>query len=270
MSRDDSLAGRRCLIPYRWLRCPRSKRLIQSRVLTARGDGGQPVVEVAHEALFRVWGLLAGWLEADADFLLWKKRLQTALREWQRTAQDDGALLRGAQLAEALEWMGKRQADVSAVEQEFIEGSVGLSRRDRAALEFREWKARLEAGRALYERSFALSDQSRFQSAAACLLRAVEIAPSGAAPAGYEAHPGSSNWASESWTRYRYLDAQRAHMTGRFTGHQGPVTCVSLSADGNTAISGGLDGSVRLWNPRTAKEIRVLVTDEGSPCRVWR
>jgi WD40 repeat protein len=242
---------------------PAIQRLIQSRVLTARGDGNHSLVEVAHEALFRTWGLLAGWLEADAEFLQWNKRLQTSLGEWQRTAQDDGALLRGAQLAEALEWLKERPTDVGEVNKEFIEASVSLMRRDREALEFREWKAKLEAGRALYERSFALSDQARYQSAAACVLRAVEIAPLGSAPAGYGSAPGSANWASESWTRYRYLDTQRGHMAGRLVGHERAVTSVAVSADGSLAVSGGLDGSVRRWNLKEAKDGDVLISSDA-------
>jgi WD40 repeat protein len=39
-----------------------------------------------------------------------------------------------------------------------------------------------------------------------------------------------------------------------FTGHTGTVHTVSLSPDGKTAISGGADGTVRLWDTNTGTE----------------
>jgi serine/threonine protein kinase len=39
-----------------------------------------------------------------------------------------------------------------------------------------------------------------------------------------------------------------------FEGHTGTVTCVSLSPDGSLALSGGADGTVRVWDSATGKE----------------
>ena len=64
-------------------------------VVTGRDAAGLETVEVVHEALIRGWGQLQPWLEADRAFRAWKERLRAALRQWQRTEQDAGALLRG-------------------------------------------------------------------------------------------------------------------------------------------------------------------------------
>jgi hypothetical protein len=45
---------------------------------------------------------------------------------------------------------------------------------------------------------------------------------------------------------------------GSFLGHTGPVTCVAFSADGETALSGSADRTVRLWRVRRCEQIRVL------------
>jgi WD40 repeat protein len=41
-----------------------------------------------------------------------------------------------------------------------------------------------------------------------------------------------------------------------FTGHDGAVSCVALSPDGRRAISGGDDGTLRLWDLTSGKEVR--------------
>jgi WD40 repeat protein len=43
-----------------------------------------------------------------------------------------------------------------------------------------------------------------------------------------------------------------------FIGHTDTVKCVALSADGRRAISGGEDGTIRIWDVESGKEIRSL------------
>ena len=46
----------------------------------------------------------------------------------------------------------------------------------------------------------------------------------------------------------------------RFEGHRGPVTCSTFSADCDLALSGGADGTVRLWD---LKALGALARFEG-------
>ncbi|WP_288928467.1 toll/interleukin-1 receptor domain-containing protein, partial [uncultured Maritimibacter sp.] len=91
----------------------------------------EPVIEVAHEALFRVWPRLAGWLEEERDFLAGKTRLDQALADW--TAQEDDiarakALLTGVMLDRARDWLLAHPARFSGTERDFILRSEAAER----------------------------------------------------------------------------------------------------------------------------------------------
>jgi hypothetical protein len=74
-------------------------------VVTGREEAtGEPTVEIVHEALISQWERLRSWTEADRAFRSWQERLRGAMHRWEVSGRDDGALLRGALLAEASRW----------------------------------------------------------------------------------------------------------------------------------------------------------------------
>ena len=80
-----------------------AKRLVQAfidaRLLVAsRGEDGQPVVEVAHEALFTAWKTLRDWLDKHREQLKAGQDLEEAAREWQALGKRGSALASGARL----------------------------------------------------------------------------------------------------------------------------------------------------------------------------
>lgn len=106
------------------------KQLADARlVVTNRNADGQETVEVVHEALIRNWGQLREWMETDRIFRAWQDRLRGAMHEWEETKRDEGALLRGALLAEAEEKLQERREELSIAEQEFIQQSIALRER---------------------------------------------------------------------------------------------------------------------------------------------
>jgi WD40 repeat protein len=109
-----------------------------------------PTVEVAHEALIREWGRLRRWLDEDRELLLWQQRLRAGLHQWEASEQDEGALLRGAPLAEAENWFNHRQVDLSEAERNFIQASIDL-REQRAAEREARRQRELEAAQKLAE-----------------------------------------------------------------------------------------------------------------------
>lgn len=103
---------------HEWL-----ERFVTARLLVSRGDEATRTLEVAHEALFSSWELLHTWLTEKRGFLLWRERLRGGVAEWRRTGGDEGALLRGAALAEAKHWQGT-EADLSTDELGYIRASL--------------------------------------------------------------------------------------------------------------------------------------------------
>ena len=93
-------------------------------IVTNRDPEGQETAEVVHEALIRTWGQLRGWMQADRTFRAWQERLRAALRQWQESGRDDGALLRGVPLAEAEGWLAERSAALNTAEAQFIHASL--------------------------------------------------------------------------------------------------------------------------------------------------
>jgi WD40 repeat protein/DNA-binding SARP family transcriptional activator len=93
--------------------------LTEQRLLTTSQD----TVEVAHEALLREWPRLRGWLEEDVQGRALHRHLIAAAREWQAAGRDPGELYRGARLAGALDWAREHDADLNALEREYLGAS---------------------------------------------------------------------------------------------------------------------------------------------------
>lgn len=89
-------------------------------------ESGETYAEVAHEAIFRRWDKLRNWIGAEREFLAWRNGLEAARRSWQLTSdeQKNDALLMGAALTQAANWMSKRGDDLAAVDREFIDQSA--------------------------------------------------------------------------------------------------------------------------------------------------
>jgi formylglycine-generating enzyme required for sulfatase activity len=102
-------------------------------LVTATPDAGEAYAEVAHEAIFSRWDRLRQWIAAEREFLAWRSRLETARRAW-ATAPDRlkvEALLMGAALVQAQNWLGKRAVDLPTQDRQFIQLSIARQRRAR-------------------------------------------------------------------------------------------------------------------------------------------
>jgi len=63
--------------------------LVQQRLLSTdvARETGEITIEPAHEALLRQWGSLQGWLEEDAEFLIWLDSVKRAARDWKTSGK---------------------------------------------------------------------------------------------------------------------------------------------------------------------------------------
>ena len=80
--------------------------LVAARLLVRRQPPGEAsTVEVAHEALLRVWPLLRGWLDVSREVLLGCHQLEQDLALWHAAAPADKprALLSGLKLTRGLQ-----------------------------------------------------------------------------------------------------------------------------------------------------------------------
>jgi WD40 repeat protein len=107
-------------------------RLADARLVVSSRDeaAGEETVEIVHEALIGGWERLGLWIELDRSFRTWQERLRVSLRQWETSDRDEGALLRGAPLAEAEGWLQSRPVEVSAAERVFIQLSLELRDRE--------------------------------------------------------------------------------------------------------------------------------------------
>ena len=121
------------------------QQLAGERLLTTGGEEqGPETVEVAHEALMQHWRRLEMWMAEDRAFREWQQRLRSFLAIWQSSGHDDGALLRGAPLAEAEAWLIECGDRLPDSERAYI--NVGISAREAQA---RTEEARLQKELAL-------------------------------------------------------------------------------------------------------------------------
>jgi TPR repeat protein len=112
--------------------------LVEARLLARRAEptadaSNADLVEVSHEALFKAWPLLTGWLNGEREFLAGKAQLEKSLQDWQRAPDKEKpeALLQGLQLKRARQWLADHPGAFSSEEERFIRSSVARAWRRR-------------------------------------------------------------------------------------------------------------------------------------------
>ncbi len=113
------------------------ERLVEARLLVRRGgrtSADPAMLEVTHEALFRVWPRLAGWLEQERDFLIARNRIEQAFHDWRKLSKDkaDNGLLTGAILDQARQGLAAHPTRFGKEESEYIRRSDALARAEAA------------------------------------------------------------------------------------------------------------------------------------------
>ena len=124
--------------PVPWRDLPASshdvlERFVAARLLISSGDEKGRTLEVAHEALFRAWPRLVDWLRDNKSFLVWKQRLNAAVKEWEGNKRSSDLLLRGFPLTEAVAWLKKKPDDLLPVKREFVTASMKQKARNHIA-----------------------------------------------------------------------------------------------------------------------------------------
>jgi WD40 repeat protein/DNA-binding SARP family transcriptional activator len=254
-------------------------------------SSGTETVEVVHEALIQRWERLRGWMATDRAFRGWQEGLRASLRQWEQSGQDEGALLRGAPLAQAESWLASRPDELSSAEAAFIRASIALRERreaERDAQRRRELAAERRGRRllaalagvlaaaalmalaltaySLHQRQQALQAYSRSLTTSA--QKALDDGDTAAALALALEATSINNPPLDA--RQVLMDAAYAPgarwsgaASALFPGLAGPVTALTISPDGQTALAGAANGSIVLWDVASRTERSRLAGHTG-------
>lgn len=274
------------------------KTLADARLITTSAES----VEIAHEALIREWPRLRSWLEEGREGLRLRRQLTVSALAWERLDRDPGALYRGAQLLQAIEWSQDHPGALNQLElafldesrlhtdKEIIEREAQRQRELNAAQKLAEvehqrvqeqaWSVHRLRRRALYLAGVLIltgilaaialfwGGRARSQS-----LIARSHALAAQAITNLDADPelslllalqaGQTAETSQAVDAlHRAIQASRAVLT--FSGHQGEIWAIEYSPDGSTLATASQDGTALLWEAASGKILHRLSdhTDE--------
>jgi DNA-binding SARP family transcriptional activator/WD40 repeat protein len=263
---------------------PQSARVLSvltgMRLLAISEDG----VEVSHEALFREWPRLRGWLEEDRAGRRLHAHLAATAQAWDAAGNDPAELYRGARLSAALDWAGQHSAQLNELERAFLTTSQKLNEREarRAQRQNRRLRALLAGVAALF----------------GIALVAIVVALHQQAKATNEAIQAKSRaWAAESLAQLP-VDAERSILLAMAAVRESPTPeavfalrraldvsplrvrlpsvgqqlnpnfwgpTVSYSPDGSRVAEGSQDGSVRILDAADGRLLRRIPIGSPSP-----
>ena len=109
------------------------EQLVKARLVSIDGDS----VQIAHEALVRVWPRLRGWLDDDVEGQRLFRHLAGAADAWDAMGRPESELYRGARLVRTREWRDRAAPDLNDVEAAFLDASAALAEREVLAAESR-------------------------------------------------------------------------------------------------------------------------------------
>ncbi|MGW5971223.1 nSTAND1 domain-containing NTPase [Streptomyces sp. NPDC055186] len=207
-------------------------RLIRSD--TVEGAAGDAYAEVTHEALFRQWAPLRQEAEARAERLRERAELERWAADWERSGRSADYLLTGERLAVAQRWLAalEEAGQASAPARALVDAS---QRRDLAFLS----RVSDSIGHQVLTGAETEPERALLLSLAAL----GECAPTPAARRGLMAALAAG------------------HARIRLDGHADTVRDIAWSADGRLLATASRDGTARVYEAESGRQLCVLPCD---------
>ncbi|MGW0807907.1 nSTAND1 domain-containing NTPase [Nonomuraea sp. NPDC002799] len=245
------------------------------RLLTLHEDSA----EIAHDALLTAWPTLRQWLEPDLAAQAVYDRLLDAAAQWAGEHRDPAFLYRGARLLAVQDSRPRwdRDPDSFPPPGATVEAFVAASTRERRRAGRR--RRLVMAGLATLS-VLALGAAGAAAGAANEARRERSVATSRqlAAQSEVTGDAGlSSMLAVAAWrisptdeARNRVLAAATRTGRGTLTGHTRGVMALAFSPDGSTVVTGGDDGTARLWDAASRRQLGAPITHPAHECSAVR
>jgi WD40 repeat protein/DNA-binding SARP family transcriptional activator/energy-coupling factor transporter ATP-binding protein EcfA2 len=107
------------------------EKLVRARLVSSDDNS----LEIAHEALARVWPRLRAWLDDDVEGQRILRHLAVTADTWESMQRPDSELYRGVRLAKAIDWLQASSPDLTTAEREFLDTSERMAEQERANAE---------------------------------------------------------------------------------------------------------------------------------------
>ncbi len=259
-----------------------------------------PTVEIAHEALLREWNRLRQWLDDSREDVRLQRQLTVAANEWFQAEKDEGYLLRGARLDQFMGWEEHTAVALTKDERSFLEASQA-ARRDRQAEEETRQQHELKTARKLAETekqraeeqhhaaqrlrkraiflagallvaavlavaAFVFGQQARQEARlatsrelAAAALNDLVVDPERSILLAMQGLSTAHTLEAEN-ALHKAISASRVELT--LTGHTAEVWGVAYHPDGMQVATSSSDGTIKLWDSSSGRELRTLARDD--------
>lgn len=255
-------------------------------VVTGQDSDGRETVEVVHEALIRRWGQLRQWIEADRAFRTWQERLRYSLHQWEFGNLDEEALLHGAPLIEAENWLVQKGLDLLDTEKQYIQVSLQYKQKQERSQGRRTLilvvslviitllslftffinDARQESELAEQETNalrLALASQNQLDTNhELALLLAVEAAYEVRSLAADRNPPLDIN------RTLRQALLHRGQSLALLTAHTEPINQIALSPEGNYFLTAS-DKDIYIWNATNYALVNHIFISQGIHYAAW-
>jgi DNA-binding SARP family transcriptional activator/ABC-type glycerol-3-phosphate transport system substrate-binding protein len=126
----------------------------------------EPTVELAHEALIRVWARFRDWIDGSREDLRLHRRLAGSADDWLNADREPSFLLTGARLERFESWVAATRLALDPKEREFVDRSVDRRRTEGDA----------ERERVTHERALERRSVQRLRGIVAVLAAAALVA----------------------------------------------------------------------------------------------